>query len=442
MGAFDCAPAPQRTPTISHHDGDQGSFSKDISTFREGSASQITSGPLFTLLGGTQAMKYWSHNCTIDANGTFLARDDNSGSGLLVYDENDHWQFFGAPAAARGTHPVFTKYADYSFLTGAWSMGNLSVGGVAAISTVSGVSSTMFFQGAGNTTTTGGNNIGMAQNALFSVTSGNNNVAIGNSAGQQITTGSSNVVLGSSSGVVEDYDQSIFIGYNTAPSGSGFTNMVAIGNGASTTKSNQVVLGSTSVIETLLNGKTGIGLTGPTAVLHLKAGSATAATAPLKFSSGTLMTAAEAGAVEFLRDAFYATVTTGAKRCMLVAANSGRSVGAVAAVASVLAYTLPAADASFEVSANVLVTTATTHSFTVTVAYTDEGNTARSLTLNFCTLAGVISNAAITNVAGAVPYEGVPMHIRCKASTTITIATVGTFTAVAYNVEGSIRQIS
>jgi hypothetical protein len=120
----------------------------------------------------------------------------------------------------------------------------------------------------------------------------------------------------------------------------------------------------------------------------------------------------------------------------------GRFTAQVAAKASVAAFTVGASDASFEVSSNVLVTTATTHSFTVTVTYTDEGNTSRTTTLNFATVAGVISNAAITNVAGAVPYEGVPYHIRCKAATTITVATTGTFTAVAYNVEGIIKQIS
>lgn len=120
----------------------------------------------------------------------------------------------------------------------------------------------------------------------------------------------------------------------------------------------------------------------------------------------------------------------------------GRSTAQAAAVASVAAFTVGASDASFEVSANILITTATTHSFTATVAYTDEGNTARTATLNFATIAGVISNAAITNVAGAVPYEGVPYHIRAKAATSITIATTGTFTTVAYNVEGIIKQIS
>lgn len=106
------------------------------------------------------------------------------------------------------------------------------------------------------------------------------------------------------------------------------------------------------------------------------------------------------------------------------------------------AYTVGAADASYMISVNVLVTTATTHSFTVQAVYTDEGNTSRTIVFSFSTLAGVISNAAITNVGGAVPYEGVPLHIRCKASTTITISSTGTFTSTVYNIEGSIRRIN
>lgn len=47
------------------------------------------------------------------------------------------------------------------------------------------------------------------------------------------------------------------------------------------------------------DGSVGIGVTSPTGVLHLKAGTATASTAPLKFTSGTLNTTAEAGAFEY-----------------------------------------------------------------------------------------------------------------------------------------------
>lgn len=119
----------------------------------------------------------------------------------------------------------------------------------------------------------------------------------------------------------------------------------------------------------------------------------------------------------------------------------GRSTAQTAAVASVAAYTVGAADASFIVSANVLVTTATSHNFNVTVSYTDEGNTARTVTMLFLTLAGT-GTSTIANASGAVPYHGLPANIRAKAGTTITIATTGTFTTVTYNVEGTITQIS
>ncbi len=121
--------------------------------------------------------------------------------------------------------------------------------------------------------------------------------------------------------------------------------------------------------------------------------------------------------------------------------SSGRATAQNAANTSVATYTCGAADGSFEVSANVLVTTATVHNFTVTVDYTDEGNTARTVTLPFAVLAGTFVTA-ITNAGGAVPYEGIPIHIRCKASTAITVKTVGTFTTVVYNVESSIKQIA
>ena len=46
----------------------------------------------------------------------------------------------------------------------------------------------------------------------------------------------------------------------------------------------------------------------------IRAGTSAAGTAPLKFTSGTLMTTPEAGAIEFESDTYYGTVTTGAIR--------------------------------------------------------------------------------------------------------------------------------
>src|SRR3990167_661609 len=72
--------------------------------------------------------------------------------------------------------------------------------------------------------------------------------------------------------------------------------------------------GATPVM-TLRSGKVGINsVSNPTAYLELPTGTAAATTAPLKFASGTLLTTAEAGSVEFLTDKFYGTITTGAAR--------------------------------------------------------------------------------------------------------------------------------
>ncbi|MCC6404791.1 MAG: hypothetical protein IT405_00115, partial [Candidatus Yanofskybacteria bacterium] len=60
----------------------------------------------------------------------------------------------------------------------------------------------------------------------------------------------------------------------------------------------------------LSNGNLGIGTTAPEARLQLGAGSTTVA--PLKLTSGSLLASSSAGAIEFLTDAFYGTITTGA----------------------------------------------------------------------------------------------------------------------------------
>lgn len=121
--------------------------------------------------------------------------------------------------------------------------------------------------------------------------------------------------------------------------------------------------------------------------------------------------------------------------------GSARVTAQVAANASIATYTVGAADGSFLVSANVNVTTATTHNFGVVITYTDETSASRSLTLPMVQLAGTVV-AAITNVTGVGPYAGIPVQIRCKAGTAITVTTSGTFTTVVYNAEGLITQIA
>lgn len=120
--------------------------------------------------------------------------------------------------------------------------------------------------------------------------------------------------------------------------------------------------------------------------------------------------------------------------------STNRSTGQTGAK-TLTAFTVGGADASFIISSNVNITSSTLYSFTVTCTYTDETNTSRTLTLNFSQLSGTFVQT-LTNALGAGVYEGVPMHIRCKAGTTITIASVGTFTTLVYNIEQSIIELN
>lgn len=139
----------------------------------------------------------------------------------------------------------------------------------------------------------------------------------------------------------------------------------------------------------------------------------------------------------------YNGVDTAGYGVPVIVANE-RVTGQTAAVASIAAITVGSADSTYEVSANVLVTTATNHAFTLTCAYTDEGNSARTLTLTFGLVAGGVATTSIAHGNGAVPYHGVPVTIRAKAGTAITIASAagGTYTTVTYNAEAIIKQLA
>ena len=86
-------------------------------------------------------------------------------------------------------------------------------------------------------------------------------------------------------------------------------NSIALGVQTYTTANNQIVIGNISIAQTLLRGNVGIwnNYTVPTARLHLPAGTATASTAPLKFTAGTNLTTPENGAVEYANSTLYFT---------------------------------------------------------------------------------------------------------------------------------------
>jgi len=74
-------------------------------------------------------------------------------------------------------------------------------------------------------------------------------------------------------------------------------------------------------------GNVGIGINVPTAYLNIKAGTATAETAPLKFTSGTNLTTPEEGAIEFDGTNLYFTDSTPTRQTLITNSSLATSLG-------------------------------------------------------------------------------------------------------------------
>lgn len=152
---------------------------------------------------------------------------------------------------------------------------------------------------------TGNNNTGVGQGALLGV-SGNsftNNTGVGFAALLAITTGKGNTAVGDSSNFsLTTAFRTIAIGTNILTTGDYSMNIggLLFGTGMTATGTSTA-------------GNFGIAVVAPTARLMLPAGTATASTAPLKFTSGTNLTSAESGAMEWDGTDLYITNSTAAR---------------------------------------------------------------------------------------------------------------------------------
>jgi hypothetical protein len=166
---------------------------------------------------------------------------------------------------------------------------NVAVGDGALVNNTTGMNNIALGNAAAHNNSVGGENIAIGTEALWSNlvgtntaigaaslrsnTTGTNNTAVGfNSLGSNITgvcntvlgnwtlsqgTGSYNVVVGSTAGhSVTTGNNLTLIGADSDVSSGALTNSTAIGSLAKVTKSNQVVLGNSSVTETVLRGAT------------------------------------------------------------------------------------------------------------------------------------------------------------------------------------------
>ena len=136
------------------------------------------------------------------------------------------------------------------------------------------------------------------------------------------------------------------------------------------------------------DGTVGIGLTTATAYLHLKAGTATASTAPIKLTSGVNLTSPEAGALEFSSSILY--FTPASTRRKIVLEDSGSySISVTGSAASV---------------ANAL---SLSSAFAYNSGTTFDGSAARTLQLSTVALAsGGTNNTSYTTSGGFIYYDG------------------------------------
>ena len=170
-------------------------------------------------------------------------------------------------------------YALYSNTTGDF---NSAQGRSALYSNITGDFNSAQGVNALYSNTTGNLNSAQGVNALLLNTTGYQNSAQGVNAGRTITTGNSNTFVGFNAG-------------NHASQKTDAVNSMALGNGAYTTLDNQVVIGNTSVTQTLLNGKVGIGTTGPEKKLEVSSLSAGGEVVNLRLTNtGTAVNTASA----------------------------------------------------------------------------------------------------------------------------------------------------
>lgn len=165
------------------------------------------------------------------------------------------------------------------------------------------------------------------------------------------------------------------------------------------------------------------------AYAHFGAGTATASTAPLKFTTGVNLTTPEAGAVEYDGNYFYGT-NTAAKRGSFASVYASNDLTAQTAAGNITTFTVGATTQTFDVSMYINITAVSVDVIQGQITYTDETNTGQTISL-----------ANLPSAIGPSAYN--PITIRAKNGTVITVKTNLTTGAgsITFNCGGRITQL-
>lgn len=272
------------------------------SLFGHGSGSQLTTGSFNTIVG-TQA----------GANATTIKGLTAVGwhAGLLA-SAGDYAVAIGTSTlrsnSANSQHVAIGHEALYSNTSGVRNTGG-GYRGLYGVTTGN-YNTSWGWQSFGSSSYNGDYSVAMGYDAGRSNSGAGYSVFIGAGAGTSSGNSHSAVNIGYYAGTSSTGDSLVNIGRDALAVGD-ISNVINIGANTTSSADNRLNIGNmiygngVGTTQRTIN-QVGIGVSSPTAVMHLKAGSATANTAPLKFNSGTLLTNPEAGAMEF-SDSLYFT---------------------------------------------------------------------------------------------------------------------------------------
>lgn len=292
----------------------------NLTLFGYGAGASITSGGWSTLIGFNAGNKMTSGTVNVLIG-------DSAGVNLTTGYQN---VFIGASAGGNMTTGFTSVAIGYGSGAGSTGSGNTSVGQISGSGLTSGSRNVNVGAGAGKTSTTASDNTFVGQqsgsvttaggNSFFGSysgtrnTSGTRNVFTGQYVGFYNTTGSDNVFIGSGQNANVTGSFNTYLGSLSGNQSTGSGNVfLGYSAGYNELGSNLLYIANTNTTTPLIygnftTGSISIGLGAPTARLHLPAGTATANTAPLKFTSGTSLTTPESGCVEFDGSDYFLTV--------------------------------------------------------------------------------------------------------------------------------------
>jgi hypothetical protein len=218
-------------------------------------------------------------------------------NGLLANTTGSTNTAIGFETLKANTTGASNTALGYAALTASTTVLNNTALGYAAL--------TALTNGGGNNTAIGG--------FTMSANNSSDNTAIGYAAGIS-NTGSANILLGNRSGQYTIAMNNMFVvnSINRTNLSGDSTLSIIWARQAATAAAQKFVINA---------GAVGISVAAPTASLHLPAGTASASTAPLKLTSGTNLTVAEAGAIEYNGTNIFFTPSSATRNNFLITAS-------------------------------------------------------------------------------------------------------------------------